>query len=132
MEDRGQKDVVSRVISTFRRITKAVQLLPFAYLLVFALSSITNMACGDGFASLMDVLLYYSPAVSAALLILSSILRLCAWHKIASIIPSSSIVVGVADNIVVFTQGEIAIINVTIGLLSILFIFMAKRAVFGK
>lgn len=107
-------------------------MLPFAYLLVFALSSITNMACGDGFASLMDVLLYYSPAVSAALLILSSILRLCAWHKIASIIPSSSIVVGVADNIVVFTQGEIAIINVTIGLLSILFIFMAKRAVFGK
>ena len=78
--------------------------------------------------------MFVSPAVSAGLLLLSGALGMCAWHKTACVLPYSSRLVSFVDtNLFTFTQTELVVINLAIGVAIMAFITLAFRHFFhGK
>ena len=130
MEAQGRR-AVSRIIDILRKTTRLVQLLPFAYLVVYAAVLLTEPLIPDGLYCFIDALLNEPPAVVLLFLVLSHLLKLCKWHKIACLIPMLSRVVNAFDGFVItLTQSEVITINSTLGIITILFILIAHNRIF--
>ena len=130
--DRSQ-DAASRVIGILRKVTRLVQLAPFFYLALCSLYLFAGVFVPDETVCVADSALFGSPFVTFLFLILSRLLKLCKWHKVACLIPSASQMEGVVDcYFFTFTQNEIILINVTLGILSFLFIALAHKRFFSN
>ena len=134
MEAPDQKaDAASRVIALLRRATRIVQIAPFVYLALYVIYMFGTVFIPDNVLNLADCVMFSSPMVTGGLLTLSKLFKLCKWHKIACLFPSTSQVEGFVDNFVVtFTQNEIILINSLIGLAAILFALAAYRHFFAN
>lgn len=131
MDSQDQRSAVSFVLSVLRKITRAAKFLPFLYLAVFGLVSICEVWTAEEQNELINTLLYIPPPIVFLSLFLSKILKLCIWHKTACLIPTLSQIEGFIDQYVFqFTQEEIVLINTSIGVISIAFIFIAYRKIF--
>ena len=127
------RDAASRVIEILRRVTRLVQLAPFAYLALYSFYLIAGVFASEEAVCLADGAMFGSPIVTILFLTLSRLLRLCKWHKVACLIPSASQMEGVVDcYFFTFTQNEIIIINLTLGILSFLFILLANKRFFSN
>lgn len=84
--DRRRLDLEG-IIKKLRTVTTAVQILPFIYCTLYILSVVIYFFGSDTASSICDTLLYVSPITIASFLVLSSVLRLCKWHKTACVIP---------------------------------------------
>ena len=76
------------LIFKLRSITRAVQIMPFAYAAVYVVALSCYLFVSDKAMSFLDTLLYVSPVVTTGNLIQSKILRLCKWHKTACLVPT--------------------------------------------
>lgn len=85
MEDR---DAIKYVISKLRSITITVQVIPFAYTLLYILTLILYLFASDLVLTILDTLLYVSPVVIVFNLIESRVLKLCRWHRTACVLPA--------------------------------------------
>ena len=85
MEDR---DAIKYVISKLRSITITVQVIPFAYTLLYILTLILYLFASDSVLTILDTLLYVSPVVIVFNLIESRVLKLCRWHRTACVLPA--------------------------------------------
>lgn len=85
-KDRRRLDLEG-IIKKLRTVTTAVQILPFIYCTLYILSVVIYFFGSDTASSICDTLLYVSPITIASFLVLSSVLRLCKWHKTACVIP---------------------------------------------
>ena len=65
----------------------AVQIIPFAYTFIYILVLFAYGNISDETASMLDTLFYISPIQIVGLLILSKILHLCKWHRMACVLP---------------------------------------------
>lgn len=128
MEAPDQRSAVNAVVRILRKATRILQLAPFAYLVFFALYMLCCSFVSEEAVGLADSLLSVSPATTAGLLVGSRLFKLCRWHKIACLFPVTGQVETYIDSyIITFTQNEIILINVAIGILALAFFIMAVR-----
>jgi len=129
MESRDRRNAVESIIGILRRTTRLVQLAPFVYLAFYASYLILCDIVPDSLLGASDLVLYVSPATSGGLLFLSLLLKLCKFHKIACLIPFSSQIESLVDcYLFTFTEAEIVLINLLLGISSLLYLaFVHKR-----
>lgn len=131
MDNRDQRVDLKFLVSTLRRVTTAVQVLPFVY---SALSIITLSVYNfipEEAQSQLDTLFYISPICIVAFLILSKLLRLCKWNKTACILPAIPQIVGFIDcYIITLTVPEAYIINAVIIVMTVLLLVAAYKVFF--
>ena len=85
----------------------------------------------DGLSSFIDLFFCGTPSAVLVLLLLSRLLKLCAWHKIACLIPSSTKIEGYIDSyLFTFTQNELIVIHMVIGMLTTVFLILAFKRFF--
>lgn len=127
-----QRSVVSNLVAILRKITRAVQLLPFAYLLLLAVYLMTEAFLPDALLRISDNV-FNTPILGVGIMLCAGrLLRLCSWFKAACLIPLSTKVEGYIDSFVfTFTQEEIIFINTAIGLLALTFLVLAYRHFFA-
>ena len=124
--------VVSKVLGKYRKVVRIMRLVPFLYLFIFAVVSLTSNILPERLACVIDCSLFVSPVVSAGTILLSGVLGMCRWHKVACLLPYSSRFVSFIDtNFFTFTQNEITIINFAIGIVLMAFIVLAFNHFLG-
>lgn len=99
MMDNDRYGLVLEVVKKLKEITKAVQLLPFVYCVLYIFAILVYLFGSDTASVVCDHLFYVSITVIIYNLILSRILKLCFWHKTACLIPLIPELVGLADKI---------------------------------
>lgn len=114
-----------------RRVTRFVQLAPFVYLVLYAAYMCACAFVPEAVTGATDATLPNSPLVTSVLLLLSRMLKLCRWHKVACLMPVSSQIESFIDGFVfTFTQGEIILINAAIGVSALLFLCLSYKHFF--
>ena len=126
-----QRDAASRIIGILRRVTRVAQLAPFVYLTFYSVYLIIGCFSSDALVSLADGVMFSSPLVTTGMLVLSRMLKLCKWHRTAILIPFSSQIEAYVDSFVfTFTENEIVLINVALGVSAFVFLLMANKHFF--
>ena len=131
MDNQDRRADLKRLVDTLRRVTTAVQVLPFVYsALSIVTLSVYNFIPEEA-QSQLDTLFYISPVCIVACLILSKLLRLCKWHKTACILPAIPQIVGFIDcYIITLTVSEAYIINAVIIVMTVLLLIAAYKVFF--
>lgn len=133
MDSPDQRAAVSKIVAILRRATRLVKVVPFLYLVVFALYMLLCPFVPDEVLCAIDSVFVVSPAVSGLFLILSRVFRLCRWHSAACAIPTSSSIEGFIDNYVItLTSSEVVAINLILGVGTIVFIILANTHIYGR
>ena len=128
MENPDPNGAVSHLVAILRKITRVVQLLPFAYLLLFASYLLCESVLPDAIVRLADNVLNTPLLAILVMLGAGRLLRLCNWFKTACVLPITTKVEGYIDAFVfTFTQEEIIFINTAVGLLVAAFLILAIR-----
>lgn len=111
-----------------------MQLLPFAYLFLYAAYMLASPFVSDSLLCAADQLMTVTPPVAVIMLVASRLFRLCIWHKTACLIPFASQIEDIIDiYVVTFTVDEVVAINLAIGVCVILFMIIAyKHFFYGK
>ena len=126
MDNPDRRSAVEAIIGILRKVTRIVQLAPFAYLCFYAAYLLAGSFINDEMLCLSDSFMMLSPVTTVGMLVVSRLLKLCPWHKIACLLPTSSQIEGYIDSFVfTFTEQEIVIINAVIGIITIAFIVSA-------
>lgn len=103
---------VSRLINTLRKITLAVQIVPFVYTSLYLVTIVVSMS-GYPLAQLIsDTILYISPILVVTHLLYSRILHLCIWHRTACLLPLVPMAVSLADYFIDFGSYSAIIIDI--------------------
>ena len=133
MDSPDPHGAVSSVIRILRKVTRIVQLAPFAYLVFYVVYMLTCNFMPENVLCVADAVLFVSPATGGGMLVASRLFKLCRWHKAACLIPFSSQLEGCIDSFVItFTQQEITLINSAIGLAALAFLVLAYRHFFAN
>ncbi len=82
-----EKEKVRQLLLRLRRVTIAVEAIPFIYGFAYIVALICYLSGNDSLQFVMDELFYVSPLFVLCLLWLSCLLKLCKWHKIACCVP---------------------------------------------
>ena len=128
MDSPDRQGAANSGIKKMRRLTRFVQLAPFAYVLLYALYMLMGSLLPEETLCAIDSAAINSPLVTGGMMVLSKLMNLCRWHKAAVLIPFTSQIEGYIDSFVItFTQEEIFFINLSIGILAISFFFIACR-----
>lgn len=126
MENPDRRAAISRLTGILRKITRIVQIVPFVYLVLYILMLLTERFLPENILCIEDMLFAISPMATVGMLGLSRLLRLCAWHKVACLLPTSTHAVNYIDTqLFQFTQYEIITINITLSILSAAFLVAA-------
>jgi len=122
---------VSNIVRIMRRITRIVQLLPFAYLLILALYLVTECLLPEWLSRVADNVLNAPVAAIAGMLGTGRLLKLCRWFKAACLLPVATKLESWIDSFLIsFTQDEVIIINTCIGILFLIYIYASFRHFF--
>ena len=78
---------IKYLIEKLRAITLTAQIIPFVYSALYILCMVLYLTAGENTVRVADTLFYVSPAVVAAFLIESRVLKLCKWHRSACALP---------------------------------------------
>lgn len=133
MESQDPHGAVSSVIKITRKATRIVQLAPFAYLVFFVAYLILGAFAPDDVLCTLDKVALTSPLATGGLLVASRLFKLCRWHKIACLLPTSSQIEGFVDSyLFTFTQEEIICINISLGIIALCFLVFAYRHFFNN
>ena len=134
MDSPDPKGAVSRLVAVLRKVTRIVQLLPFVYLLLLSAYLLTEWALPDWALGLADNVLNAPVVAIIGLLVVGKLLKLCAWFRTACLMPMLPKIESWVDSFVItFTQNEVILINATIGLVFLTYIYLSCRHFFhGK
>ena len=134
MSNPDPSGAVSSVIRILRKVTRIVQLAPFAYLVFYVAYMLFGYFASEEALCVADSLMTISPATTGMMLAGSKLFKLCRWHKTACLLPMTSQVEGYVDSfIITFTQEEIIFINTAIGLAALAFLVLAiKHFFYGR
>lgn len=118
------------LIKKLRHITLATQLMPFIYGGFYILSLFLYTVGTEETARLCDTLFYVSPIVVAEFLVLSRLLRLCKWHRIACCVPLIPQVMSLIDYYIIEFSEIIVQVDIFIYMSSIILLLIAAYKVF--
>lgn len=132
MDSPGQRqDAVSSLIKVLRKVTRIVQIAPFAYLLLSAICLLGECLMPDWMLRVAENLLSTPAYAVVGMLLVGRWLKLCSWFRAACLLPCTAKVEGYIDSFVyTFSQNEVVLINITLGILFLLFIYSAFRHFF--
>ena len=132
MDSQDQRvGAVSRLVSTLRRITRLVQLAPFVYLCLYIAYLLLCDFVTERLVGFADAAVCVSSAVSVFMLVLSSLLQLCSWHKIACLLPYIPKLESYIDEFLFqFTQNEILFMHIATMVLFAVFLFVSFKHFF--
>lgn len=132
MDSQDPRGAVKRLVAVLRKVTRIVQLAPFAVLLLIAICLLLEPFLPAWALRIVD----NGSALPITVLMLSvgSLLKLCVWFRTACILPFLARIESWIDSYVVtFTQEEVIIINTALGILFLTYIYLANRHFFhGK
>lgn len=122
---------VSSLVGVLRKVTRIVQVAPFAYLVLLAVYLLCESVLPNWAVMLADNLLNAPAYTTAGMLVLGRMLKLCAWFRTACLLPFTAKAECYVDAFVYqFTQNEVAIVNAATGILFIAFVFVTIRHFF--
>lgn len=122
---------VNNLVRILRKITRIVQIAPFAYLVLLASYLLLESILPEWVVGISDNLVDTPLYTTVGLLGVGRLLKLCKWFKAACILPVSAKVEGYVDSFLyTFTQVEVIWINVILSIIFILFIVSANRHFF--
>lgn len=131
MDSQDPSGAIGRLVTATRKATRIVQLFPFVYLVASALYLIFGSLVGDKLLSIIDSVLYQPSVAPVVLIVLSRVFKLCRWHKVACILPSSTRLETIVDTYLFqFTETEIVLINIILGIIFLAFIYSAFKHFF--
>ena len=132
MENRDQRaGAVNSLVKILRKITRIVQIAPFAYLLLLGICLLCESVLPD-WAMRLSVNLLNTPVYTIiGLLCIGKWLKLCSWFRTACLLPFTTKVEGYVDSFVyTFTQNEVVFVNAVIGVAFLVFIYVSFRHFF--
>lgn len=132
MENRDQRaGAVSSLVKILRKVTRIVQVAPFAYLLLLGVCLLFESILPD-WAMRLSVNLLNTPVYTiVGLLCLGRWLKLCSWFRTACLLPFTTKVEGYVDSFVyTFTQNEVVFVNAVIGVAFLVYIYVSFRHFF--
>jgi len=132
MDSPGQRQgAVSSLVKVLRKVTRIVQIAPFAYLLLSAICLLGECLMPDWMLRVAENLLSTPAYAVVGMLLVGRWLKLCSWFRTACLLPCTAKVEGYVDAFVyTFSQNEVVIINIALGILFLLFIYSAFRHFF--
>ena len=124
--------LIKHLVNKLRRVTLAVQIMPFVYTGLYVVAMILYLFCSDIVCFWVDSLLYVSPLIISGFLVLSNILELCAWHRTACLLPFiPQVFVGI-DYFWGLTEIESYISIITPAVMAILLLIAAYKVFFSN
>lgn len=132
MDSQDQRaGAVSSLVRILRKITRVVQIAPFAYLLLLGVCLLFESLLPDWLWRLSTNLLNTPVYTIVGLLCVGRWLKLCSWFRTACLLPFTTKVEGYVDSFVyTLTQNEVAIVNAILGITFIVFIILSFRHFF--
>lgn len=128
MDSPDPKGAVSRLVAVLRKVTRIVQLLPFAYLLLLSVYLLTEYILPDWVLGVADNVLNAPVVAIIGLLGVGKLFKLCAWFKTACLMPMLPKIESWVDSFVItFTQEEVLCINISMGIIALVFLTAAIR-----
>lgn len=126
-----RQGAVSSLVKVLRKVTRIVQIAPFAYLLLTAVCLLGESLMPDWMLRVAENLLSTPVYAVAGMLLVGRWLKLCSWFRTACVLPFTAKVEGYVDSFVyTFSQNEVVIVNVVLGILFLLFIYLSFRHFF--
>ena len=114
MEHKEQENVLRKIADIFKRTIMTVKVIPYLFLIIYCIYLILYCIDNKTLVSILDFLYGMSVGSCLFMLIMSKDLGLCIWHKIACIIPMSSLVVAGVDAFIFYLSfEEIVFINIS-------------------
>lgn len=131
MDSQDRRADLKRLVDTLRRVTTAVQILPFIYSAIsIVLLAVYNIV-PESVQMLLDTLFYVSPVTVVAFLLLSKLLHMCVWHKSACILPLVPQAVSLTDYYIInLTVPEVWVANTLIVAMSAILLVAAYKVFF--
>ena len=131
MDSPDPRNAVSSLVGILRKVTRIVQLLPFAYLLLLSVYLFLEFMLPEWALRIADNALNAPVYSVVGMLGAGRLLKLCRWFRTACLLPMATKIEGWIDSFVVtFTQNEVIIINTILGILFLTFIILACRHFF--
>lgn len=131
MDSQDRRADLKRLVDTLRRVTTAVQILPFIYSAISIILLAVYNIVPESVQMLLDTLFYISPVTVVAFLLLSKLLHFCKWHKTACVLPLVPQVVSLTDYYIInLTVPEVWVANGTIITMTILLLVAAYKVFF--
>lgn len=116
-----------------RNATLAVQIIPFVYSFIYILILLSYGDVSEDTAVVLDTLFYISPLQIVGFLILSRVLRLCKWHRMACLLPIFPQAISFVDYYIIeLTEVEGYLTNMTTVVMSALLLFSAYKVFFAN
>ena len=133
MDSQDPRAAIRKITSLLRKVTRIIQLIPFVYLAVYSLSAFSETQMSEELLCLRDSILAVSPVVNTGFLLFSRLLELCRWHKIACFLSFGTPAADYVDcYLFQFTQTEVVVINMSLAVVSVIFLLAANYHFFGK
>lgn len=131
MDSQDRRADLKRLVDTLRRVTTAVQILPFIYSAISIILLAVYNIVPEGVQMILDTLFYVSPVTIVAFLLLSKLLHMCKWHKTACILPMVPQAVSITDYYIInLTIPEVWVANSLIIVMSALLLIAAYKVFF--
>ena len=128
MEQQDKGVDFKKYILILKRTTIYVQFLPFVYSFFYIAILTIYPFISEQAAVLLDSIFYISPMFMAGMLVLSKLLHLCRWHRMACLVPIiSQVPVFLDDYIVPLTRIEAIISNSTVAVMTIVLLMAAYK-----
>ena len=118
------------LIKKLRHITLATQLMPFIYGGLYVVSLLLYTVGTEETAMLCDTLFYVSPIVVIEFLVLSRMLRLCKWHRMACCVPLIPQVVSMIDFYIIQLSEILVLVDLFVYTASIVILLISAYKVF--
>lgn len=116
------------VLNVVRRVTKAIKIFPFVYILILLLFLPTMSYLDIDTATILSGCIFESPLLIALLILLSYSVKLCIWHRIQCLLPLVPQVADFVDTHI-YEYGE-ALATLNFIVLLLLFILSLVNAYF--
>ena len=122
---------VSSLVGVLRKVTRIVQVAPFAYLVLLGVYLLTESILPRWALGLLDNIVDAPVYTTVCMLVFGRMLKLCAWFRTACLLPFTAKAECYVDSFVyTFTQNEVAIVNAATGILFIAFVIVTIRHFF--
>lgn len=128
MDSPDQRNAISRLIDTHRKIVRLVQVTPFVYVFLLSVYLLTERWMPDWMLDMCDIMFTRPVCCVAGMIYLGRMLRLCAWFRAACMIPLAVKVESVVDSCVTtMYQNAVFLMNALTGLAMLFFLFAAGQ-----
>ena len=133
MDNPDQRAAVKTLVEILRKITRVAKIMPFVYLGILALCMAADCILPEWACRVADSALNLPIYGIVGMCGIGRLLKLCAWHRTACLLPSATKIASYIDSYVItFTQGEMLALHIIFALSYITFLALSYRHFFAR